>query len=50
VRSARAFEAAIRGEGPPAATGEDGVRSMAVAIAAAESAHTGRETKVRPGL
>jgi 1,5-anhydro-D-fructose reductase (1,5-anhydro-D-mannitol-forming) len=42
ARAVRAFHAAIRGEGTPAATGEDGVRSMAVALAALESAATGR--------
>ena len=36
-----AFEAAIRGEGPPTATGEDGLASLAVALAARESARTG---------
>jgi 1,5-anhydro-D-fructose reductase (1,5-anhydro-D-mannitol-forming) len=49
-RSVRAFHAAVRGEGAPAATGEDGVRSMATALAVIEAAHTGRETKVDPGL
>jgi len=49
-RSVRAFHAAIRGEGAPAATGEDGVRSMATALAVLEAARTGRETKVDPGL
>jgi 1,5-anhydro-D-fructose reductase (1,5-anhydro-D-mannitol-forming) len=49
-RSVRAFHAAVRGEGAPAATGEDGVRSMATALAVLEAAHTGRETKVDPGL
>jgi 1,5-anhydro-D-fructose reductase (1,5-anhydro-D-mannitol-forming) len=49
-RSVRAFQAAIRGEGAPSATGEDGVRSMAVAVAALEAAKSGRETAVDPGL
>ena len=49
-RSLRAFHAAIRGEGAPAATGEDGVRSMATALAVLEAARAGRETKVDPGL
>lgn len=44
------FHAAIRGEGRPSATGEDGVRSMALAIAALEAARTGRETAVEPGI
>ena len=50
VRSVSAFHAAIRGEGLPSATGEDGVRSMALAIAALDSARTGRETPVEPGI
>jgi 1,5-anhydro-D-fructose reductase (1,5-anhydro-D-mannitol-forming) len=45
-RSVRMFNAAVRGEGVPAATGEDGVRSLAVALAAQESAATGRTTAV----
>jgi 1,5-anhydro-D-fructose reductase (1,5-anhydro-D-mannitol-forming) len=49
-RSVRAFQSAIRGEGSPAASGEDGVRSMAVAVAALEAARSGRETTVDPGL
>jgi 1,5-anhydro-D-fructose reductase (1,5-anhydro-D-mannitol-forming) len=50
VRALRAFHAAIAGEGVPAATGEDGVRSMAFALAAAEAAATGRAVMVEPGL
>ena len=50
VRSVTAFQNAVRGEGQPAATGEDGVRSMAGAIAALESARTGRAVAVEPGL
>jgi 1,5-anhydro-D-fructose reductase (1,5-anhydro-D-mannitol-forming) len=42
-----AFEAAVRGEGPPTATGEDGVASLAVALAARESARTGARRTVR---
>jgi 1,5-anhydro-D-fructose reductase (1,5-anhydro-D-mannitol-forming) len=49
-RSLRAFHAAIRGSGAPAATGEDGVRSMACALAVLEAARKGCETKVDPGL
>ena len=49
-RSVRAFQSAIRGEGAPAASGEDGVRSMAVAVAALEAAKSGRETSIDPGL
>ena len=45
-RSVRAFNSAARGEGEPAATGEDGVRSLAIALAARESAATGRAVPV----
>lgn len=48
-RSLRAFHAAIRGEGKPAATGEDGVASLALAIAAQESAASGRAVAVEAG-
>jgi 1,5-anhydro-D-fructose reductase (1,5-anhydro-D-mannitol-forming) len=43
----RHFNAAVRREGDPAATGEDGVKSLAVALAALESTKTGKSTKVR---
>ena len=49
-RSVAAFHAAMRGEGAPSATGEDGVRSMAGAIATLEAARTGRQIAVDPGL
>ena len=49
-RGLRAFHAAARGEGRPAAAGEDGVRSLALAIATLESAATGRAAAVNPGL
>ena len=45
-RSVRLFNAAVRGVGRPAATGEDGVRSLAIALAAQESAATGRAVPV----
>src|SRR5215212_9527739 len=45
-RSVRCFNAAIRGEGEPAATGADGVRSLAVALAVREAAETGRTVRV----
>jgi 1,5-anhydro-D-fructose reductase (1,5-anhydro-D-mannitol-forming) len=45
-RSVRLFNAAARGEGKSAATGEDGVRSLAIALAVRESARTGRVAKV----
>ena len=51
LRGLNAFHAAIRDRRKkPAATGEDGVRSMALAVAAAKSARTGREVPVEPGL
>ena len=40
-RSVRRFNAAVRGDGEPAATGDDGVRSLAIALAAREAAATG---------
>ncbi len=49
-RALDAFHAAMRGEGQPAATGVDGVRSMAVGIAALQSAASGRAVAVAPGL
>jgi 1,5-anhydro-D-fructose reductase (1,5-anhydro-D-mannitol-forming) len=50
TRALQAFHAAIRGNGMPAATGQDGVRSMAVALAALESATTGHVATVDPGV
>jgi 1,5-anhydro-D-fructose reductase (1,5-anhydro-D-mannitol-forming) len=37
---------AIRGEGQPAVSGEDGVRSLAVALAALRSAERGEVIKI----
>ncbi len=45
-RSVARFNAAVRGEGTPAATGEDGVRSLAVALAVRQSAETGAVVRV----
>jgi len=45
-RSVRLFQDAIAGRGAPAASGEDGVRSLAIALAALEAARTGRETNI----
>jgi 1,5-anhydro-D-fructose reductase (1,5-anhydro-D-mannitol-forming) len=42
------FDAAVRGEGEPLASGEDGIAALAVALAALESARSGRT--VRPHL
>jgi 1,5-anhydro-D-fructose reductase (1,5-anhydro-D-mannitol-forming) len=46
VATIAAFEAAIRGQGRPTATGEDGVASLAVALAARESARSGMRRPV----
>jgi 1,5-anhydro-D-fructose reductase (1,5-anhydro-D-mannitol-forming) len=46
VRAVRAFHAAIRGEGAPAATADDGVRSLAFGLATLEAARTGRTVAV----
>lgn len=46
----RDFHAAVRGKGKPAATGEDGVWSLAAAEAALESARSGRTVAIDPGL
>ena len=45
-RALAAFNAAVRGEGKPAASGEDGVRSLATALAVLESARTGRRVAI----
>src|SRR5216683_3229862 len=46
VRSIRLFQDATASVGAPAATGEDGVCSLALALAAIEAAKTGRETSI----
>jgi 1,5-anhydro-D-fructose reductase (1,5-anhydro-D-mannitol-forming) len=46
VRALRAFHAAIRGEGQPAATAEDGIRSLAFGLAVLEAAKSGTTVKV----
>jgi 1,5-anhydro-D-fructose reductase (1,5-anhydro-D-mannitol-forming) len=48
VRAVRRFHAATRGEDTPAASGEDGVRSLALALAVREAAQSGRRTAVEP--
>ena len=45
-RSVRCFNAAIRGEGEPAANGTDGVESLTVALAVREAAETGQTVRV----
>ena len=46
VHSIRYFNSAVRGQGQPFASGEDGIRSLAVALAVLESAKTGHRTPV----
>jgi 1,5-anhydro-D-fructose reductase (1,5-anhydro-D-mannitol-forming) len=46
VRGLRAFVAAMGGRGQPAATGEDGVRSLAAALAVLQACGSGRRTAV----
>jgi len=45
-RSVRLFQQAVAGRGAPAATGEDGVKSLSVALSALEAARTHRETAI----
>ena len=47
IRAVRLFNGATRGQGQPSATGDDGVRSLAVGLAVLESTQTGRRVKVR---
>lgn len=42
VRSVRLFQAAMRGAGQPAASGEDGVRSLAAALAIEQACRSGK--------
>ena len=44
--SVQRFNAAVAGEGEPSATARDGLCSLAVALAALESARTGRVVQV----
>ncbi len=47
TRAVGLFNAATRGDAQPAATGNDGVRSLAVGLAVLESAQTGQRVRVR---
>jgi len=49
-RAIRRFHDALRGEGAPSATGADGVKSMALAFAARDSARGGKSVKIETGL
>jgi 1,5-anhydro-D-fructose reductase (1,5-anhydro-D-mannitol-forming) len=46
VRSVRLFQEAVAGRGAPSATGEDGVKSLSVAISVLAAARSGAETPV----
>jgi 1,5-anhydro-D-fructose reductase (1,5-anhydro-D-mannitol-forming) len=46
VRSVRLFQDAVSGRGAPSATGEDGIKSLSVAISALSAARSGAETPV----
>jgi 1,5-anhydro-D-fructose reductase (1,5-anhydro-D-mannitol-forming) len=46
ARSVRLFQEAVAGRGSPAASGEDGIKSLSVALATREAARTGRETAI----
>jgi len=46
ARSVRLFQEAVAGRGQPAASGEDGVKSLSVALATIEAARDGRETAI----
>jgi 1,5-anhydro-D-fructose reductase (1,5-anhydro-D-mannitol-forming) len=49
-RTIRVFHEAMEGRGAPSATGADGVKSLAVALAALESAKSGKSVKIDAGL
>lgn len=49
-RALRRFDAAIAGDGTPAATGEDGIWSLATGLAVAEAAGLGRSIRIQPGI
>jgi 1,5-anhydro-D-fructose reductase (1,5-anhydro-D-mannitol-forming) len=45
----RLFNSAVHGEGEPAASDEDGLRSLAIALAVKESTNSGRHVAVSYG-
>jgi 1,5-anhydro-D-fructose reductase (1,5-anhydro-D-mannitol-forming) len=47
ARALHEFVAAVHGEGAPAATGEDGVRSLATALAVLEASQSGRRVEIK---
>ncbi|HZZ60933.1 MAG TPA: Gfo/Idh/MocA family oxidoreductase [Roseiarcus sp.] len=46
LRSVRHFQEAVRGRGSPSATGEDGVKSLSVAVSALEAARSRAEVAI----
>ena len=46
ARSVRLFQDATQGRGAPSATGEDGVKSLSVAVSALKAARSGAETAI----
>ena len=46
LRAVRLFDDAVAGRGTPSATGEDGIKSLSVALSTREAARTGRETPI----
>jgi 1,5-anhydro-D-fructose reductase (1,5-anhydro-D-mannitol-forming) len=46
ARAVRLFQDAVAGRGAPSATGEDGVKSLSVAVATLEAARSGAETAI----
>jgi 1,5-anhydro-D-fructose reductase (1,5-anhydro-D-mannitol-forming) len=47
VRALRTFSAAMHGQGQPSASGEDGLRSLATALAVLESSRSGKRVPIR---
>jgi len=47
VRAVRLFNRAVRGQGQPSATGEDGIRSLAIGLAVQESVRSGQRVYVQ---
>jgi len=47
VRAVRNFNRAVRGAGQPSATGEDGIRSLAIGLAVREAARSGERVQVK---
>ena len=45
-RAVRLFHDAVAGRGAPSASGEDGIKSLSLALSASEAARTGAETPV----